>query len=102
MTMMTTTTHIVFLSLGDLDEHGHQLVELVKGDDLGGGWGGEGFFNTLSPSHLVSVLVEEIEDAGQVVLHLARAEQVEQDQHVRHCCRWNVKILHKHFGCSRH
>ena len=36
MTMMTTTTHIVFLSLGNLDEHGHQLVELVKGDDLGG------------------------------------------------------------------
>ena len=37
ITMMTKTTHIVFLSLGDLDEHGHQLVELVKGDDLGGG-----------------------------------------------------------------
>ena len=98
MTMMTTTTHIVFLSLGNLDEHGHQLVELVKGDDLGGEGG---IFNRLSPSHLVSVLVEEIEDAGQVVLHLARAEQVEQDQHVRHCCRWNVKTLHKHLGCSR-
>ena len=37
--MMTKTTHIVFLSLGDLDEHGHQLVELVEGDDLGGWWG---------------------------------------------------------------
>ena len=97
MTMMTTTTHIVFLSLGNLDEHGHQLVELVEGDDLGGG----GIFNRLSLSHLVSVLVEEIEDAGQVVLHLARAEQVEQDQHVRHCCRWYVKTLHKHLGCSR-
>ena len=55
--------------------------------------GGGGFFNRLSPSHLVSVLVEEVEDSGEVVLHLAGAEQVEENEHVGH--GWGEEM----FGC---
>ena len=35
--------------------------------------------------YLISVLVKEVEDSGQIVLHLARAEQIEENQHVCHC-----------------
>ena len=38
----------------------------------------------MDKGYLVSVLVEEVEDVGEVILLLAAAEQVEDDQHVRH------------------
>merc|ERR1719348_2823683 len=57
---------IVLFSFRNLNEDRHQLVQLVESDNL------------------ISVLVEEVEDTSEVVLHLARAEEVEEDQHVRH------------------
>merc|ERR1719234_1733305 len=57
---------IILLSFSNLNEDRHQLVELVQGDDL------------------ISILVKEVEDSSQIVLHLARAEQVEENQHVCH------------------
>merc|ERR1719186_130171 len=57
---------IVLLFVSNLNEDRHQLVQLVQCD------------------HLVSVLVEEVEDSCEVVLHLAGAEQVEENEHVGH------------------
>jgi hypothetical protein len=34
--------------------------------------------------YLVAVCVKKVEDAGEVVLELARAEEVEEDHHVGH------------------
>ena len=45
--------------------------------------------------YLISILVKEVEDSGQIVLHLARAEQVEENQHVCHC--WGEESFVSYF-----
>ena len=81
-------THIILLSFCNLNKDRHQLVELVQSNDLQ-----ESFFcREFGPIFcLISVLVKEVEDPSQVILHLARAEQIEKNQHVRHC--WGEKTV---------
>ena len=84
--------YLVLLSLGDLNEHGHHFVQLVESDDLVRG------HSQLFPSlhtltyYLVPIRVKQVEDAGEVVLQLAGAEEVEEDHHVGHRCNEDINL----------
>merc|ERR1740137_164829 len=67
--------NLMFISLPNLDEDSHDLIQLVQGDDL------------------VAICIKEVEDPDKIVLELAVREQIEDDEHV---CHGYFPILVRH------